>query len=217
MILRSVVGVLAITLAVGQFAGGQEPNPSLLTINHSISTGDFKNALAMSDDLLKQQPNNPNLWLYRAVSLRGLSRTKDSLLAFNRVLTLDPDNVAALEGASEAAFLLKDPTASPLVKKLLQRTPTDPVVNAMAGSLAYEEGDCPAAIKYFSEGSSEVLANATASLQLSYCLLMDGQAAQAVTLLEALSGNDKDSLIEYDLAFALFTAGRFKESTEHSL
>src|ERR1700691_777800 len=124
MIVRSVAGVLAITLAVGQFAGGQEPNPSLLTIKYSISTGDFKDALSMSDDLLKQQPNNPNLWLYRAVSLRGLSRTKDSLLAFNRVLTLDPDNVAALEGASEAAFLLKDPTASPLVKKLLQRTPT---------------------------------------------------------------------------------------------
>ena len=168
MIVRSVVGFLAITLAVGQFAGGQEPNPSISAINRSISTGDFKDALAMSDDLLKQQPINPQLWLYRAVSLRGLSKSKESLLAFNKVLTLDPDNVAALEGASEAAFLLKDPTAWPLVKKLLQRTPTDPVVNAMAGSLAYEEGDCRGAIKYFSEGNSEVLANATASLQMSH-------------------------------------------------
>ena len=214
MIGRNAVFVLAITLAVGQFAGGQEPNPSLLTINHSISTGDFKDALAMSDDLLKQQPNNPQLWLYRAVSLRGLSRRKESLLAFNKVLTLDPDNVAALEGASEAAFLLKDPTTWPLVKRLLQRTPTDPVVNAMAASLAYEEGDCREAIKYFSAGDSEVSANAIASLQFSHCLLKEGQATQAVTILEAVPSHDKDSLISYDLSFALFAAGRFQESAE---
>ena len=148
MIVRSLVGVLAITLAVGQFAGGQNPTSPLVAINQLLSSHDFNGALALSDSLLMQQPSNPQLLLARAVSLRGLARTKESLDAFNRVLAVEPNHVAALEGASEAAFLLKDPAAWPLIQKLLQMTPADPVVNAMAGSLAYERGDCHAAIKY---------------------------------------------------------------------
>jgi predicted Zn-dependent protease len=213
--MRNALLTIALTLAAGQFASGQSTTPSLMVINQSLANKDFNGVVAMSDVLLRSEPRNPQLWLARAIAFRGLTRTRESLNAFNEVLVVEPDNVTALEGASEAAFLLKAPSAWPLIQELLRVTPTNSVANAMAGSLSYERGDCSAATKYFSAGKSEVRNNATASLQLSHCLLLDGHPTQAVTTLEALSGDDKDGIIVYDLAFALFTAGQYKESAEH--
>jgi tetratricopeptide (TPR) repeat protein len=212
MRIRRRVAFLTIILAVCRLAGGQSPTPSLIAIHQLLSSKDYASALAMDEALLVQQPNSQTLWLARAISLRGLTRTKDSLNAFNHVLTLQPSNVPALQGASEAAFLLKDPSAQTLIEKLLRFTPKDPVANAIAGSLAYERGDCPTAIQYFAEGKSEVETNTTAGLQLSHCLLTGGQATEAVTILQQIPAHDSDTLISYDLAFALFAAGRFEES-----
>ena len=105
MVVRSSVVLLAITLAVSRFADGQNPNhPSLppLLISH-----DFDGALAMSDALLKQQPNNAQLWLIRALSLRGLKRTKESLEAFNHVLVLKPENLPSLRAHQKRRFFSK--------------------------------------------------------------------------------------------------------------
>src|ERR1700731_2758991 len=107
MRLKRTAFVLAICLTAGYFAGGQAPSAPLSAINHQLLSGDYEGALAMSNSALKEKPNNEQLLLLRALALRGLHRTKEGLLNFNRVLLLEPDSLTALEGASEAAFSLK--------------------------------------------------------------------------------------------------------------
>jgi predicted Zn-dependent protease len=120
--------------------------------------------------------------------------------------------VVALKGATEAAFSIKDPSAGAFVDKLVLRTPEDPVANAMAGSLAYERTDCHSAIQHFAIGMRVVQKNTLAGLQFSHCLLSEGQAARAVEILDELPTRDSDETVSYDLAFALFSAGRYQES-----
>ncbi len=212
MVVKNAILALAIILTAWQSAGGQDSSASLSSINDLLSGRKYEEAFAQSVALLSQQPKSVPLWLARGVSLRGLSRTKESLEAFNHVLVLEPGNLTALKGASEAAFSLKDPSAQALLDELIDKVPSNPVANAMAGSLAYERKDCPSAIKYFAVGKPVVQTNTEASLQLSHCLLIEGQAKQAVTVLESLEALNEDETVSYDLAYALFAAGRFEES-----
>lgn len=148
----------------------------------------------------------------RGLALRGLSRTQDSLEAFNFVLSSDPENRVALEGASEAAYSLHDPSAADLVARLVHADPQNVVANAMAGSLAYEQADCAAAVKYFSAGMPALRGNTTATLQFSKCLLIQGDANTAISALTQLQEHKDDSVVSYDLAFAMSSAGRYDEA-----
>jgi tetratricopeptide (TPR) repeat protein len=204
--------VLAMILAASHTAGGQSQLETPLVIKQLLQNRDYDRALTLSDSLLKQEPKNAQLLLMRALALRGLGRKMESLKAFNQVLLLKPNDVAALEGASEAAFLLKDPAAWDLVQNLIRLTPTNTVANAMAGTQAYERGDCAQAVNYFASGKPALVNDVTATLQYSQCLLIEGQASAAVSMLERIPAVESDPTISYDLAFALFSAGRYIES-----
>jgi tetratricopeptide (TPR) repeat protein len=212
MRLKRTAVVLAIVLTAGYFAGGQSPAAPLAEINQLLASGDYNGALALSDQALKERPKNAQVLTMRALALRGLRRTKESLKAFDQVLLLKPDNLAALEGASEASYSLKDPAAWDLVQKLIQRAPADPTANAMAGTLSFERGDCQQSIQYFALASAIVAENTTAALEYSQCLVNEGRAPEAVPILEHVSTLASDPAVSYDLAFALFSAGRYAAS-----
>jgi predicted Zn-dependent protease len=210
MVLRVLMLRLALFLAASVLAGSQ--TPSRATIDGLLAAHDYPGALTQVDSLLTQQ-QTASLWLARGIALRGLKRTGESLAAFEHALSMEPRNLAALRGAAEAAFALHKDKARPLVRQLLQADPANPVGHAMAGSLAYERGDCAEALTHFARAEPVVSSNRVGVLQFSDCLIIAGKPARAVSLLERLESKEDDALVSYDLAYALFAAERFDEST----
>ena len=211
--MKESICALTIALAALQIAGGQgQPAVSLKTLTQLLSTHSYTDALSQADMLLRDDPNSASLWMARGLALRGLSRPDEGLKAFEHVLRLEPKNRAALEGASEAAFTLHDGSATQLIGRLLESDPQNVVANAMAGSLAYERGDCEASVRYFSAGMPALEGNTAATLQLSKCLLIQGESNRAIVILEQLRTRETDPSVSYDLAFAMFSAGQYSEA-----
>jgi cytochrome c-type biogenesis protein CcmH/NrfG len=199
-------------LAAGRVLGGQSL-PSASTVNGLLVSQDYKGALAQTDLLLSRDPKNSQLWLTRGIALRGLKRTADSLFAFKHALSIEPESLPALRGAAEAAFALHRPETGSLIKQLLIVDSGNPVVHAMAGSLAFERGDCVQTLTEFERAEPVVSGNRVGTLQFSKCLLISGKAERAVDLLRSLETKQDEALVSYDLAYALFAAGRFEESS----
>jgi tetratricopeptide (TPR) repeat protein len=202
----------AAILAAGPTLGGQSL-PSVTSVNRLLGSRDYSGALAQVDLLLSRDQKNSQLWLARGIALRGLKRTADSLAAFKHALSIGPESLPALRGAAEAAFALHRPETSSLVQRLLSVDSLNPVVHAMAGSLAFERSDCATALTEFERAEPTISGNRLATLQFSKCLLVSGKAERAVDLLISLETKEHEPLVAYDLAYALFAAGRFEESS----
>jgi tetratricopeptide (TPR) repeat protein len=191
--------------------GGQSL-PSVSSVNRLLASSDYSGALAQADLLLRGDAKNSSLWFARGVALRGLNQTADSLIAFRQALLIEPDNLPALKGAAEAAFTLHRSEAGLILRQLLRLSPEDPVAHAMTGSLAFDRGDCVEALTHFERAKTVISTNRVGTLQFSKCLLVSGEPARAVDLLSSLETKE-DELVSYDLAYALFAARRFEESS----
>jgi tetratricopeptide (TPR) repeat protein len=202
----------AVVLAVGGMLGGQSL-PSASSVNRLLVSQDYSGALAQTDLLLSRDPKNSQMWLARGIALRGLKRTADSLFVFEHALSIEPKSLPALRGAAEAAFALHRPETGSLVQQLLSIDSGNPVVHAMAGSLAFEKGDCAEVLTQFEHAEPVISGNRIATLQFSKCLLVSGKPERAVDLLTSLETSEDETLVSYDLAYALFAAGRFEESS----
>jgi predicted Zn-dependent protease len=195
-----------------QLAGAQARDPSLAAIGASLEKHDYQAALAQTGTLLQQQPQDARLWVAQGLALRGLQRTSESLDSFEHSLLLRPGNLMALEGAAEAAYTLQNPKAQRFIDRVLTADPSNPVANAMSGSLAYEHGDCARAITSFDAAGEILEGNTIASLQFSHCLVLSGEAAKAVTVLQPLQQRDNTRLVAFDFAYALFYAASYEHS-----
>src|SRR5207247_236496 len=102
----------------------------------ALEAGRFADARRLADARLKSQPRDARLWTIRAIALERLGRFPQSLASFERALTLDPDSLAALKGATEVAYRTHSPKATRFVQRVLAREPGDETAHAMAGALA---------------------------------------------------------------------------------
>ena len=56
----------------------------------SLDDGKFDDALAFFEQALFLNQNDPDLWNFKAISLRGLGRYEEALCCFNKSLEIDP-------------------------------------------------------------------------------------------------------------------------------
>ncbi len=56
----------------------------------SMDDGKFDDALAYFEQALLLNQNNPDLWNYKGIALRGLGRYVESMECFNKSLEIDP-------------------------------------------------------------------------------------------------------------------------------
>jgi Tfp pilus assembly protein PilF len=70
-------------------------------------------------------------------------QTNESLVSFDRALSIDPAFAPALEGASEATCRHNDSRASEYLQRLLSVVPANVTANAMAAVLAYHPMTVP--------------------------------------------------------------------------
>ena len=55
-----------------------------------LESGSFEDALAYFEQALLLNQNDPELWNYKAVSLRSLGRYEEAVECFNKSLEIDP-------------------------------------------------------------------------------------------------------------------------------
>src|SRR6516225_9255621 len=61
----------------------------------------YAQALDLARQTLKSQPRNDQILTLEALALRGLGREQDALAAFRKALSVNPEYLAALEGAAQ--------------------------------------------------------------------------------------------------------------------
>jgi predicted Zn-dependent protease len=128
----------------------------------AISSGQYNHALKLLAPLLKAHPRDTSLWTLRGVALERMGQTNESLVSFDRALSIDPAFAPALEGASEDAYQHNDPRATQYLQRLLAIVPANETANAMAAVLDYRSNDCTGTVNYFQRSGDEVYKNENA-------------------------------------------------------
>ena len=182
-------------------------------LSDALEAGRFAEALGMADARLRSRPRDARLWTIRAIALERLERLPQSLASFERALTLDPDALAALKGATEVAYRVHSPRAARLVQRVLAREPDDETAHAMAGALAVEAGSCADAVAHFARSGAALLENRLALAQYGGCLLRLKRPREAADVFERLvEASPGDPAAHHNLAVCRLEAGQPKEA-----
>jgi len=198
-----LISTLLITL-FAQFAGlDQQSNVEAQRLLEQIELG------------LKQQPSNPRLLAARGLALERLNRDRDALQSFEESLAISPKFLIALEGAADITYRTHDPKTSNYLSRILQQDPQNAAAHGMAGTLAFEEHDCPAANQHFAAAESALSDNPLALAQWGECLLADDEPHLATKRLgQSLRLRPQDKRVSYDLALALHLDQHDEEALE---
>ena len=179
----------------------------------ALEAGRFADARRLADARLKSQPRDARLWTIRAIALERLGRLPQSLASFERALTLDPDSLAALKGATEVAYRTHSPKATRFVQRVLAREPGDETAHAMAGALAVEADACADAVAHFERSGAALLENRPALAQYAGCLLRLKRPREAGDLFQRLvEASPDDPAARYNLAVCRLEAGQAPEA-----
>jgi tetratricopeptide (TPR) repeat protein len=179
------------------------------------SKAEAQKLLEQIESGLKQQPSNPRLLAARGVALERLNRDREALQSFEESLAISPKFLVALEGAAEVTYRTHDPKVSNYLSRILQQDPQNTAAHGMAGALAFEEHDCPAANGHFAAAESALSDNPLALAQWGECLLaVDEPHLATKQLEESLRLRPQDKRVRYNFALALHLDHRDEESLE---
>jgi len=150
----------------------------------------YQDAFTQSEILVRSNPRNAAVWTARGYALAGLGRDPESLTSFDTALRLSPDYPAALKGAVEVSYRSHDRRAPILLNQLLRADPANGPAHGMAGVLAFESGDCSAAIQQFERAGAELASNPSAYSLYGACLIAKHRAHEAVAVFAKVFAED---------------------------
>lgn len=200
-------GALLLTVAAFPAIGQDDILSNLLRQHH------YTEALKTATDQLRIHPDDSFLWLYRGLAERGLDQTKPSLESIRHALQLNPANTQAAEAGAQISYTAHDASAGYYVDQVLRLEPSSQPAHAMAGVLALEKPDCPAAIEHLKQAGELASHDLSLKRRLASCLSQQGDLTGAVNLmteLHTLAPSDRD--INLQLALLDFTTSRFTET-----
>ena len=206
---RGARRTLALLWALAAVLSAEEP----ANLDSAVRAGRFAEAVRLADASLKGDPGNPRLWTLRGVALEQLDRLPESLRSFERALSISPKFLPGIEGAAETAYRLKDPRAIGFVERALDLAPDNETAHAMAGALAFEAKNFPAAAGHFARSGSATANNPSALTQYGASLIETGRNKEAAAQLKsALVQRPASIVARYDLGLALYLDGRSLEA-----
>jgi tetratricopeptide (TPR) repeat protein len=185
-------------------------------LTDALAAQRFADAVRLCDARLRDHPDDARAWTIRGLALDGLQRLADSLVSFERALSIDPQSTAALQGATQVAYKARSPKAAGLIRRVLARDPSNETAHAMAGVLAVEAGRCEQAVDHFRQSGAALYANAAAASEYGGCLLQLHRADEAVAVFERLVNVGADPNARYNLAVAALEAGKTSEAVAHA-
>ncbi|HET7104845.1 MAG TPA: tetratricopeptide repeat protein, partial [Terracidiphilus sp.] len=187
LVCLAVLGVFAAGLHAQTSAGQMEP------IVAALRQQDYSRALALLASALKRAPGDAELWTMQGVALAGGGEKSQALVSFRHALTLDPNDVPALQGAAQIAYDTSDAAGIPVLKHLLKLRPDDVMSHGMLAVLEYQQGQCADAVTHFERASALFATRAPALNAYGTCLVRLKQLDRAAEVFgQSLALNPSD-------------------------
>jgi len=164
----------------------QQPSTQKQEIYNLIAAHRFEQAELAAVAYLSATPGDCNVNVLLGLALRGEAKLQPAFNAFQTAMNQCPENLAAIEGAAETAFLLNNPEARNLVTQVTKLRPADETAHAMLGAIDARTGDCAGAVENYAKAPTRVHENAGALRQYGGCLVSLGRPTDAVPLLTRL-------------------------------
>jgi tetratricopeptide (TPR) repeat protein len=146
-----ILGLVIILMACQSLAFSQAGESPVAPITAAIGARDYDKAVELSRAALQESPNNSQLWTLQGIALFSKGDNKAALTSFQRALKINPNNIAALAGASQIEYQAGSQSAVPLLSHLLELRPEDPTANTMLAVLEYRNGNCAGAAPHFAK------------------------------------------------------------------
>ena len=134
-------------LQQGHAAAPKDPDVTVALANQDVRIGDSKAALALVDEMLKDQPTNTSLLVAEARLLVSLGRPDDAELAYHRVLDENPLDADTRRVISDLRMAAKDPVgARNVLADGLKADPGNPDLMKAMLAVSYRNGGLDAAL-----------------------------------------------------------------------
>ncbi|MDX2144292.1 MAG: tetratricopeptide repeat protein [Rhodospirillaceae bacterium] len=154
-----LVSAVAITFYANtawSIAGVDFPSHSVAEAQAAIDSGDFETAVTMLEEILRFEPENPEVSNLLGYSKRNLGELDVAMEYYNKALSFDPNHMGTLEYQGELYLMLKDQaSAVKNLDKLKELCPT--------GCVAYDV--LQAAIERSKDGGEFTWSKKTMSTQ----------------------------------------------------
>jgi tetratricopeptide (TPR) repeat protein len=171
---------------------GQTATEQTGSITSALRTREFDRALELLGPALRGAPNNPQLWMFQGLAFSGKRDSKSALGSYLHALKISPDYLPALEGAAQIQYETGSADAIPLLERVLTIRPNDVTSHAMLAVLAEKKGDCPTAVKHFSEAGPVLESQPEALQGYGACLLKLKRMDEAVRVFQQLVASRPD-------------------------
>jgi tetratricopeptide (TPR) repeat protein len=199
---RGLAAFVLIVWTIGgvEFLRAQSENPEIARISSFLEQSDNAGALSAADKALVESPGSCPIISLRAIALQRLGRVEKALAGFDRALSICPQYLPALEGASEIEYSQGDPDAPQLLRKILAVDSGNVIAHAMLASFFRRRNDCKAALPEF-EASKPLFASRPELAQgFGSCLAQTGRYDEALAIYVDLLSSNPSPAIRYDVA-----------------
>ena len=183
-------------------SSGQQVQGTKVEIYNLLVAHRFQQAERAATAYLAATPNDCSVKVFLGLAYRGEARFEPAFEAFRAAMVQCPQSLAALEGAAETAFLLKNAEAEALVRRVILLRPADETGYAMLASLNVREGDCAGAVENYNKAPAHVEATPSALREYAACLVALGRHADAVRQISRLVALQDNSTNRIALARA---------------
>ena len=184
--LAAAVGLCLSFLPVSSSQSFAQPQTQKQEIYNLLAAHHFQQAEQAASAYLAVTPHDCSVSVLLGLALRGENKLEPAFKAFHAAMNQCPQNLAAIEGAAEAAFLLNSPEAKSLVTQVIKLRPADETGYAMLGAIDARTGDCAGAVENYAKAPTHVDRNAPALRQYAGCLVSLGRPAEAISPLSRL-------------------------------
>jgi tetratricopeptide (TPR) repeat protein len=191
------------------FLGGallaSQPDATVSSTVQALRTRDYQLALKLALELTQSQPSNPQSWALQGIALSHLGEKDGAMIAFRHALRLQPNCLAALEGAGQLAFQSGDRSAKEFLERVVALRPNDQTAHAMLGVIEYTNENCHSAVSHFRYGRGVIASNPAVLTDYGACLMRLQQPEDAVLVFHQVLDLQPQGLYSrYNLAVAQF-------------
>lgn len=141
------------------------------SISTLVRTGQYDAAVQAADEALRSSPKDPRLFTLKAIALSKSGKSGESLVSFEKALSLDASYLPALAGAAELKYKEGSADTAIYLDRLLTVKPDDKVAHAMRAVTAWKAGNCSVAVEHFARAYQQIASQAAALNEYGICLL----------------------------------------------
>jgi tetratricopeptide (TPR) repeat protein len=161
-----------------------------------LQNKEYEKALELLRTILHDSPANAQPWAMQGVAYAGLGNKREALASFQHALKISPDYLPALEGAIQIDFENSNPSAIPLLQRVLRLRPSDSTSHAMLAVLEYQQGNCGAAVPHFEKAGAVFDAQLEGLHAYATCLVKLKQPEKAIAVFQKALALKSDDHIE---------------------